>query len=346
LTLPRRVRGIGTQLRRRFLISLLFGLLVVTGISLFGDLPKVVDVLAHFAWAYLPAILGLTLFNYALRFVKFHYYLGQIGLRITWSDSLVIFISGLSMAMTPGKVGELLKAFLLKERVGAPISQTAPVIMAERLTDGVAMLLLASAGLLLYRQGLPVFVLVVVGACVLVGIVQVRPLSERLLDLAGRLPVVGRRAALLRTFYESSYRLLWWPNLLLAVAIGFISWSGECIAFYYVLVGLNVAPPSWLLLVQAAFVLGISTLAGSVSLLPGGLGVAEGSVTGLLLVLLKTTTQAAVAATLLIRFCTLWFGVTVGVVGLLLFSRRFGRVRLEPASGDQSPANVRPAERA
>jgi len=84
------------------------------------------------------------------------------------------------------------------------------------------------------------------------------------------------------------------------VVIGFVSWSGECIAFYYVLLGLGFAG-SWTLLVQAAFILGISTLAGSVSLLPGGLGVAEGSVYGLLLLLLKTTTQKAGAATLLIR---------------------------------------------
>ncbi len=310
------------------MFSLLFGFLVVTALALLADLPKMLQALSHFAWGYLPAILGLTLFNYALRFVKFHYYLGRIGLRVGLGDSMAIFISGLSMAMTPGKVGELLKAFLLKGRTGAPLSRTAPVIMAERLTDGVAMLLLASGGLLLYRQGLPIFLLVVAGAVTMVVVVQVRPLSERLLELAGRLPVVGNRAAALRAFYESSYRLLWWPSLLLAIVIGFVSWSGECVAFYYTLIGLGL-PPSWELLVQASFILGISTLAGSVSLLPGGLGVAEGSVYGLLLLLLHITKQKAAAATLIIRFCTLWFGVTVGVVALLAFSRRFGAVALE-----------------
>jgi uncharacterized membrane protein YbhN (UPF0104 family) len=312
---------------------LLFGFLVLTALSLVSDLPKMLQALAHFSWAFLPAILGLTLFNYMLRYVKFHYYLGQIGVRVGMASSLVIFISGLSMAMTPGKVGELLKAFLLRERTGTPISRSAPVIMAERLTDGLAMLLLASGGLLLYRQGLPIFAVVVLGAVVLVGVVQVRPLSERLLDLAGRMPVVGPRAAGLRAFYESSYRLLWWPNLLLAVAIGFVSWSGECVAFYYVLLGLGYAA-SWTLLIKAAFILGISTLAGSISLLPGGLGVAEGSVYGLLLLLLATTSQQAGAATLLIRFCTLWFGVSIGAIALLAFSRRFGRVEIEQPAAE------------
>ena len=55
--------------------------------------------------------------------------------------------------MTPGKVGELLKAWLLRARAGTPMAVSAPVILAERLTDGVAMLILASAGLLLYRHG-------------------------------------------------------------------------------------------------------------------------------------------------------------------------------------------------
>jgi len=32
----------------------------------------------------------------------------------------------------------------------------------------------------------------------------------------------------------------------------------------------------------------------------------------------------ATTATIIIRFCTLWFGVSLGVVALALFSRRYG----------------------
>src|SRR5258708_12292344 len=125
----------------------------MTAIAFYGDVPQMVGALARFRWAYLPAILALPLFNYICRFFKWQYYLKRLKIDVPWVKSFLIFISGLSMAITPGKVGELLKSYLLKRSTGAPISHTSPVIMAERLSDGIAMLLLATTGLFLYRFG-------------------------------------------------------------------------------------------------------------------------------------------------------------------------------------------------
>ncbi len=323
LQMPDRLRG-------RFLLSLGLGLCVVLALSLWGDVERIGQAFAQFRWRYLPLILGLTLLNYLLRFIKWHYYLGQIEARVERGDSAAIFLSGLSMVMTPGKVGEFLKSYLLKQVAGTPMSASAPVVLAERLTDGIALLLLAVAGLALFRHGWPAsggLALIAALAVLCVALVQHRPTAERLLDLASKLPLVGRWAAHLRSFYESAYRLLTLKNLLLAVGIGLVSWSGECVAFYLVLLGLGL-PDGWLLLVTASFILAASTLLGSASLLPGGLGLADASVTGLLLLLSDVTRDVAVAATLLIRFCTLWFGVVVGVAALLAFRRRFAPARL------------------
>src|SRR5438128_4201664 len=105
-------------------------------------------VLRRFEWWLLPIIRLFTLFNYVLRFFKWDVYLRLIGATgVAKKDSLMIFLSGMAMAMTPGKVGEVLKSYLLKQVRGTPIAASAPVVLAERLTDGVAMLILASVGL-------------------------------------------------------------------------------------------------------------------------------------------------------------------------------------------------------
>lgn len=300
--------------------SLALGLLVIAGISFYADLPRLLQSLRFFPWALLPAILGLTLLNYGLRFVKWDYYLRCLDLRVPRLMSLKIFVAGLSMAITPGKVGELLKSYLLKRYNGTPISRTAPVIIAERLTDGLAMLLLAMGGLALYGIGWQGLLAILLAAVALIGVIQYRPLALRLLGWGERLPVVRRFAQGLREFYESAYVLLRWRPLLLAVGIGLVSWSGECLAFYLALVGLSL-PGTLTLLVQAAFILATSTLIGSVTGLPGGLGSADLSLLGLLFALVTRDTTVAGAATLLIRFCTLWFGVSIGVAGLLIFRR-------------------------
>src|SRR2546429_4319551 len=128
--------------------------------------------LPRFRWEYLPLILGLTLFNYICRFFKWQYYLKRLEVSLPWVKSLLIFLSGLSMAITPGKVGELLKSYLLKRSTGAPISHTSPVIVAERLSDGIAMIALASTGLVLYRYGWELLLALLV--CVLAGVLVIQ----------------------------------------------------------------------------------------------------------------------------------------------------------------------------
>jgi len=97
-----------------------------------------------------------------------------------------------------------------------------------------------------------------------------------------------------------------------AFALSVIAWFFECLAFSVILHGLGGGLP----LRATTFAYAFASLAGAVSMLPGGLGVAEGSLTGLL-VGLGTPLPEAAAATLLVRAATLWLAVAVGVVTLL-----------------------------
>src|SRR5262245_10188484 len=310
-------------LRRKLPLGLALGAAVALGLGIAGDAPRVAAALASFRWELLPVILALTLVNYLVRFVKWQLYLRLIGAPpIPSGDSFLLFFSGLAMTITPGKVGEWLKSYLLRERYGVPISVSAPIILAERLTDGVAMLLLALGGLLAYGYGRELLALIGLGALALVLVTQVPAAQGLALAVAGRLPVVRARVGHLRAFLESSRRLLALGPLLLAIGMGVVSWGAECVAFYLVLVGLGVGGGAGLLL-PAAFVLASATSGGSASMLPGGLAVAEGGITGMLLLLGITPDRAiAAAATLLIRAGTLWFGVVVGVIALTLLARR------------------------
>lgn len=317
------------SLTQKMLISVVLGVIVVLVLSVSSDLPRLIHVLERFRWEALPLILALTLLNYSLRFVKWHYYLRVVGVPdVPVRTSAVIFVAGLSMVITPGKVGELLKSYLLRVQRGTPIGTSAPIIMAERLTDGVAMILLASGGLILYRVGWEMLVPVILALLGVVAISQHRGATTRILALAERLPFVSSRIHHLEAAVTSAHELFRLPNLLLAVGIGVISWGGEAAAFYFVLTSLGM-PPSPVLALQAAFILATATLVGAASMLPGGLAAAEGSLAGLMLLLGVTHNPAvAAAATLLIRFATLWLGVAVGLIGLAIAAHQVQDVEL------------------
>lgn len=322
--LPDRFRSMNlVRLHRgKLLLSIVFGVLVMLGLLIFGDYQQTIAALSQFRLEFLPVIIGLTLLNYALRFVKWHYYIRLLGATsVSRVDSMLIFLTGMSMTVTPGKVGELLKIGLLSSASGISFTRIAPILVAERMTDGLALLLLASGGIVVFGLGWEVLVGTLALSAVVIGLSQVRPLALWVLGLGERLPVINTKVHLLREFYEGSFTLFRGFPLFIAILLGTISWAGECLAFFFVLVALGVEP-SMMLVLQSAFILAVSTLAGAFLLTPGGLGVAEGGIAGLTRFLVGTTNEVAAAATIIIRICTLWFGVLVGAIALAIYTSR------------------------
>src|SRR5262245_47405001 len=86
--------GMFRQQRGKIVLSLVFGVLVMATLSIVADGQKLADTLRGFNWRLLPLVLGLTLFNYALRFLKWQFYLRLIGVRdLSTRNSFGIFFS-------------------------------------------------------------------------------------------------------------------------------------------------------------------------------------------------------------------------------------------------------------
>lgn len=315
------------NIRNRLLISMLLGIAVFAGLLMYGDISSVGSDLRRFRWELMPLILAVTTGNYLLRFVKWQYYLRQIGVRgLRRSDSFLVYFSGLGMTVTPGKVGEWLKSYLLKEVHGTPVTRSAPILIAERLTDSLGLLILAGAGTIVFGGAAAISVLGLIGgiAIVAVAVSRHQPAARGLLRLAGRVPVVRRFVPHLEEFYESTYVLMAPRGVALMTLLSVGSWAFEVLAFYLTVVGLGESAGVDTLF-KAAFILPISTLAAAVLLTPGGLGVAETGITGLEKELLDMNKGAATAGTLIIRLATLWFGVALGLAMFGVLTHRLGK---------------------
>ena len=304
----------------QFLWSLLLALLVYIGLIVYGDWRQLSTLLAEFPWRWLPPTLGLTLVNFGVRLLKWHWYLRLIRTPISFGQSARIYGISFLMMMTPGKVGEFVRAFMVRNVSGAPFSVVAPVVLAERMTDGLAMILLAGLGLLAIDDG-RIRMAALAALLIIAGIIiaiQVRPLALWGLALGHRLPLINRFADKLSAFYESSYFLLQPKYLFTSVLIGVVSWASQGIGFYLVLLGFGAeAGVGSMLTAVSAF--NMSTVVGAVVATPGGLGGVESSLAALSIQLLDLSRPEAAAAALVIRFATLWFGVAIGLVCLALW---------------------------
>ena len=317
------------RLVRRITLTAVVAAALYAAAAAWADISQVRDVLVSFPWVWLPAILALTLVNYGLRALRWAWYLRLVGAEVGRADAIRIFVAGLPLNLTPGKAGELLKSYMVRNISGTPMATTMPAVIVERLVDGLAMLVLAGAGLFaIDDERLRLSAALALAALIaMVVVVQTRPIAERLLVLAGRLPVLSRFAGSLRSFYESSYVLLRPAPLAIAVLIGVVSWAGEGVAFALILAGVG-APLNLETILFGIFAFSIATVVGALVATPGGVGGVEGVLIALSIQTLDMERGAAVGAALLARVVTLWFGVGIGLVGLARWWRF-----LEPGSG-------------
>jgi uncharacterized protein (TIRG00374 family) len=279
------------------------------------------------AWTALCA-LALAAVNYLLRFGKWHYFLARLGIAVPRRRSFGIFLAGFSLTVTPGKVGEVLKSYLLRASDGVPMARSAPIVVAERVTDLIACLALTVVGAGSFAGSRALYPLLVAAAALVAALVAafaIRPFGEWVLALAARLPLVGRAAGKLREFYAASRVVLGAAPLLVATALSVAAWSCECAAFFVVLRGFPDGAGASLLF--CTFIYAAMTVAGALSFVPGGLLVQEGGMVALLIAAShagggRIDEPTALAATLITRLCTLWFAVLLGVVALLALQRR------------------------
>lgn len=293
--------------------GLLIGFVVIVALLGFADFQVVILRFETIETSYIPLILILAPLNYLIRYYKWNYFLNIAGIKPDARVNRYIFMSGLGMTITPGKIGELIKCYLLKEHTGAPVSQTAPIVLAERVTDGLAMLILASLGFLAYPFGQYILIVTAGLLAVLIVFFQSESLFNVLTNRLSRIKLLEQLIIFSRDFYASSKNLLTAKSLLFTVCLGVFSWSFEGLVVYLAFQALG----GEISILAAFLVIGLSSLAGAISFLPGGLGASEGSIMAMLM-LFGSDKDLAAATTLVTRFSTLWLGVAIGIFGLFM----------------------------
>ncbi len=263
-------------------------------------------------WQAMPALLGLSLLSYGVRFGRWQWLLNRAGHRTSWGLSCLAYLAGFAFTATPGKVGELVRMRYLG-RQGVPASRVLAAFIWERVFDLMAVLMLSA--LAIQRQD--VFLSVLLFVVLLLGLLAGLAMRARTLSrMAARAQQLGLRriARILRTLRAGLLGCRVWftlPDAAVCLVTGLAAWSLTAGAFVLLLHHLNVSLPP--LVAFAAYPLAM--LAGAASMLPGGIGSTEATLVALLswsAVPLATAALAAIG----IRLATLWFAILCGLMAV------------------------------
>ncbi len=313
------------RFRRWGAIALAAAVLGWLGYALFRGFTETAGELQGFAWGWYVPILLLTLVNYSLRYLKWHYLLGQLGIHIPHRDNVWIFATGLAMVISPAKAGEVVKPYLVREIAGAPMTRTIPALVAERTTDGIAVVALAAIGVTTYyAEATNMIFAVVAGIVLVIAGVAFEPVASIGIRLVSALPVIGRFGPRLEEAYRALRVCLSPIPLFVTMVLSIIAWFAECVGYWLVFMGMQVGAS----LGVCTFLYAFSTVFGAPS--PGGMGMADLALAeGAIGLIDGVSAGQALAASLLIRVATLWFGVLIGAFALLRIDGLIARAQTD-----------------
>lgn len=298
-------------------------LVVIAGWCLFAisnDLTQLSLSAIARSWDLVILALLLSLLNYALRIIRWRFYLGRLRHGMGFRFAALTYTAGFAYTLVPGKVGEMVRARYYTP-LAVPLTDVTAAFLAERLMDVLAMTTLACLLLSAAHR----YQAALLGAAAVIAIVLATLALLPWPSIAGALrPAPGRISALRSTLAGiaaalAATRTLLRPGvLILGFGIGLIAWGLEGAGLG--LLG-SMFPAAGLSLLSAIGIYGIAVLIGGLSFLPGGLGSTE-AVMSALLVAHGLTVSQAFLLTLLCRLVTLWFAVALGWCAVLVLRPR------------------------
>lgn len=301
--------------KNKFWLIILFAVVVYLVMGIYANFSDLLTALEKFNWIFLPIMLILVTTGYFVRFIKWNIFLKNVEVHLPLKENLFVFFSGLSMIITPAKAGEIWKGWLIKEINGESLSKTIPVVIVDRITDVIGLIILSLLGIIYYKSGVSIILVLVILFAVFIAVIKSETVSYRLISLLERR--AGKYSGDIKDMHQTFQKSLDWKYLVGMSIISVAAWFFECVAIFLVIYGFGES----ISLVLSTFVFSFASLAGAVSLIPGGLGVAEATLSGLL-VIFGLSSTIAVGAALIMRLGTLWYGAVLGFLVYILFNQR------------------------
>ena len=296
-----------------------FAVILYLGFTLYSGSESVFEALKALPAHVWGVILFFSLFNYGLRYWRWHLYIRRSEkTSISHIKHCAIYIAGFSLTMTPGKAGEAMRSLYLKQQ-GVSHQTTLAALFVERIMDLLAVLLLAALGLSLLdgkqaaiATGFTVLLIVV--CIVMVKLPWARVLKWRWVN---HLPTkVIHILQFIAAMLANANKLVATPYFLLGLLIGLIAWGFEGYGLHLVMMEYTHQPIE---VSVSVAVYSIAVLLGAIAFLPGGLGGTEAAMV-FMLIKLGFSPAEATAITFICRIATLWFAIVLGIVVMFMMS--------------------------
>ncbi len=302
-------------------LLIIIGTIALYGIFLFvPDFNLIQEKISNFKINYLPLILLLVSASWIPVIIKWHFLLKNCQIEIPLAKSVAVFLSGMFFDITPGQIGALMKSQILKTSSNIPRTKTAPIVLAEKVYDLIGAIVASIIGIIILGIH---HHLIIIGILVLSTIfffMYYRPAAELFFKRLIKTKFFSKYVENLSEFYEIIQKSTNVKVATICILLAVTYWFIVSAAGYYVLLSFDINALDYL---KVLAIYATSTLLGAISFVPGGIGITEGTLTGLL-TLEGIGVSMALILSVMIRIFTLWYSAFIGFIALK-FSVNFFR---------------------
>ena len=279
-----------------------------------SDINTISDKISSFKIEFLPIIISLVTCGWFVLWGRWHLLLKNSNISIPKKSSFLIFLSGIALAIIPGRIGELVKSQLLKTKFGIPRSKTVPIIILEQLYTLIGIVVVSYFGIWYFELGVYVLAFFTAGLIFAFVLISSRSLFNRLIAILGKRKFASKFVEPLSSSYDTIKKLSRGPIVVYATGLTVIFWMLEAISVYFVLLSFGIDDMEFLMIISTYTT---SLMLGFLSFLPMGLGVVEGSLASFFS-LQGIEVSLSLTLVIVIRLFTRWYSVAVGFVALKL----------------------------
>ena len=302
------------KFNNRFIFVIVGAIILYAIFLLLSDISLILSKIPNLKTEYLPIILILIPSSWLFLFLRWNLLLKNSNIKIPLKENLKIYFAGFALAVTPGKFGELIKSQIMKTKFDVPHRTTSSLVLVERLYDLAGAIVVSFIGILLIGIG----EYIIAGASiVLISIfvmISSKKLFQNVLKFIGKIKFTQKYTVPLSESYETIQTSTKGKIVFTSILTTSAYWLLESLGVYFILLSFDI---NLLNYVHVIATYTSSLILGAASFIPGGLGVVEGSLVGLLNFQGVDISDAFVLV-VLIRLFTLWYSVIIGFIALKL----------------------------
>lgn len=278
----------------------------------FSDFNIISEQISNFKYEFLPLILLLVSISWTPLLVRWQILLKKNDINIPIKKSFLLFLCGMSMSITPGHVGELIKSQLMKTIYNIPRTKTAPIIFVEKFYDLTGAIIASIIGIIILGMDTNLILISVSILIVIIFLIYYRPIFEFILKRVTKTKFFSKYSENLSDSYEIVRNSTTPQISSISFGLSVLYWIIISVAVHFILLSFGIESISVL---KTISIYSSSVIIGAISFIPGGLGITEGSLIGLFS-LEGIDISLALILSVMIRILTMWYSVSIGFICL------------------------------